>query len=301
MSEAHLNHFGRVRLYRMFTGLVRIIGKFMTQIIICVSITVGLGIEPHSNIYATTEVAPTNQLMSYPQTKGKSLRALAATCADGFNGKGYRDSSITVLRNCEAAYLNGDRDSVARLGYMYITGTGTEKNIEIGLSYLNKAIALKSTVGLYLKAQLYCNAIGVSGNLGTCHELYERAIELGDTDSMREFGKDLIFGHGVWQDTARGESLLLRAAKAKNLAAIVFVANLYDEDNIEESEGTTTEIRRNDKKALYWYRLCAQLGESSCMETLGRFYESGRGGLKVNNKRASFWYLRAKESGHVDE
>lgn len=88
------------------------------------------------------------------------------------------------------------------------------------------------------------------------------------------------------RDVRRAFRLMLRSAQASNLAAQVNVGYLYD---------VGIGVRRDQDKAVYWYRRAARRGEASAANNIGTVYRD-----RGQRRLARFWFGRAVSLGNDD-
>lgn len=58
-------------------------------------------------------------------------------------------------------------------------------------------------------------------------------------------------------------------------------------------------IKKDDKKVVYWLRKAAEQGDLSSQYELGFKYHYGHNGLAVNKDEAIKWYMKAVKRGHL--
>ncbi|MCH9741927.1 MAG: sel1 repeat family protein [Proteobacteria bacterium] len=58
-------------------------------------------------------------------------------------------------------------------------------------------------------------------------------------------------------------------------------------------------VTKDEKQALYWYRLAAEQGNAVAQAALGDYYEHALAGLTQDYVKAAYWYQQAANRGNV--
>ena len=127
---------------------------------------------------------------------------------------------------------------------------------------------------------------------------YRRAATLGDVPAMYKLGMILLRGL-LGQQASVGEAMiwLQRAAERadeENPHALHEVACLYD------VPPPGSKVIRDEGYALQLFEQAAKLGYRVSQARLGKAYEYGQLGCKVDNRNSIHWYSKAAAQGDVE-
>ena len=130
--------------------------------------------------------------------------AMADLYANQKNDKIYDiDKAIDIYKEC--IETNADSMAMFKLGSLYLKGKGVEKNIELGLHYLNNAIDGGNSFAKVTLADFYADSTHSRYNITKAIQLYKDCIKNdSDSYSMSRLGSIYLFGHGVDKDEALG-------------------------------------------------------------------------------------------------
>ena len=130
--------------------------------------------------------------------------AMADLYANQKNDKIYDiDKAIDIYKEC--IEINVDSMAMFKLGSLYLKGKGVEKNIELGLHYLNNAIDGGNSFAKVTLADFYADSTHSLYDMSRAIQLYKDCIKNdSDSYSMSRLGSIYLFGHGVDKDEALG-------------------------------------------------------------------------------------------------
>mgnify|MGYP004652884095 CR=1 FL=1 len=130
--------------------------------------------------------------------------AMADLYANQENDKIYDiDKAIDIYKEC--IETNADSMAMFKLGSLYLKGKGVEKNIELGLHYLNNAIDGGNSFAKVTLADFYADSTHSLYDMSRAIQLYKDCIKNdSDSYSMSRLGSIYLFGHGVDKDEALG-------------------------------------------------------------------------------------------------
>jgi TPR repeat protein len=114
--------------------------------------------------------------------------------------------------------------------------------------------------------------------------------EQGSPSGQRLYGRCLMEGIGVAQNTAEAVQWLLRAAEQGHAPAQLDLAMLYEKGEVVEEDYAT---------AVRWYGMAAEQGSAEAQYELGCAYENGWG-VEQDITKAIRWYVMAAKQGHAD-
>ena len=130
--------------------------------------------------------------------------AMADLYANQENDKIYDiDKAIDIYKEC--IETNADSMAMFKLGSLYLKGKCVEKNIELGLHYLNNAIDGGNSFAKVTLADFYADSTHSLYDMSRAIQLYKDCIKNdSDSYSMSRLGSIYLFGHGVDKDEALG-------------------------------------------------------------------------------------------------
>ncbi|PNK60219.1 SEL1-like repeat protein [Psychrobacter sp. FDAARGOS_221] len=234
-----------------------------------------------------------------------------------------------ILPVIKAKANNGDLESQARLGGMYLEGIGVEKDVDKGLYWLEKGSDSNPKI-YWLLASMYLDGIynvekdvdkgfywtlkaaksGVYGSLQDLPYMY-RYGRGTDTDYEQAFywqnklvesNQNQIFGVGYEELTLAAmyycgmgtpknneKAELFKIQALKHPINNVSLSTIYAETCYEMDEY---------ELALPYAKEAAQQGANEAQFILGEMNYFGIGGVEQNFEQAFFWYVRAANNGY---
>ena len=115
------------------------------------------------------------------------------------------DKAINIYKDC--IKINSSSIAMFKLGYLYLNGNGNgvEKNIKLGLQYLNDAVYLENKFAKITLADFYADSSHSQYNIMRAIQLYKDCIiNESDSYSMSKLGSIYLFGNGVPKNEALG-------------------------------------------------------------------------------------------------
>ena len=113
--------------------------------------------------------------------------------------------------------------------------------------------------------------------------------DLGNARALYLLSEMHSYGKGVPENKHEGTRLLTLAAERNDSSAQYDLAKRY--------EWGHEEAPKDYQRALHWYRLAAENGNSDALWAMGSVYENGKG-VPVDYREAMKWYSRAADGGH---
>jgi TPR repeat protein len=205
----------------------------------------------------------------------------------------------------------GDVSAQSQLGYYYLNGIKTEKNLELAKSWLQKAAdqgdtsaaydlgALSEEERNYLSAarfyklaesdphaklrlaHLYSEGLGVVRDESAAAQLILDAAESGETEALYLAGSLYLEGRVIPQNLKKAEDLLLGAANQLHPPAYTMLGRFYEGEN----DGEAAEA---------YYRKAADAGDTEGARLLGALLERN-----LDYKRAALYYAQAANNGDI--
>ncbi|MET1411520.1 tetratricopeptide repeat protein [Roseibium sp. HPY-6] len=154
------------------------------------------------------------------------------------------------------------------LGLAYEQGGGVEKDYARAADEYQKAIDAEGSARAkaYL-GWLYQEGLGVGQDLEKSRALYEDAVAEGQPFALTELGFSLVYGsEGRTPNVYRGRRLLEKAAADEYLAALLVLADMYDNG---------TGVARDSNEAFHLYQRAADLGDPDALASIGDYYMDG--------------------------
>ena len=206
--------------------------------------------------------------------------------------------AIQLYKDCAENEDEPDPFSMYKLGAIYIKGKGVEKNIELGLHYLNNAIDGGNSFAKVTLADFYADSTHDMYDIAKAIQLYKDCAENEDEPdpfSMYKLGSIYIKGNGVEKNIELGLHYLNNAIDGGNSFAKVTLADFYAD---------STHSWYNITKAIQLYKDCIKNdSDSYSMSRLGSIYLFGHGvdkdealGLKYLNDAVANGNEHAKKT-----
>jgi TPR repeat protein len=126
---------------------------------------------------------------------------------------------------------------------------------------------------------------------GLSYEDVLTKADIGDVECLYQSGLMHHYGQGVAQDAKRAFNDCFAAAEKGHAAAQAYVAYCCHSGSLA--------VRRNYRKAFYWYTLSAEQGYRSAQFSLACMHLYAKGTHK-NLGRAACWYKLAAQQGCAD-
>jgi len=171
-----------------------------------------------------------------------------------------------------------------RLGQMLYTGTGTEKDVQVAVSYLEKSAQLGNVNAQYLLGKV-CLETGIV-NPAQAVAWMTKAAEAGNAGAQYALGKLYRDGTHVEKDIQKAITMFTAAAEKKNEYAAYQLGRLYLSDE---------SISKNVPEAVKWLTLSSDLGNAYAKYTLAKLYLSGDGVPKNAGEAIRLFTLSAEK------
>ena len=199
---------------------------------------------------------------------------LAGIYSNGDNEFYDMAKAIRLYKDCAENEDEPDPFSMYRLGYIYLKGKGVEKDIELGLHYLNSAIDGGNSFAKITLADFYADSTHGMYDMAKAIQLYKDCAENEDEPdpfSMYKLGAIYIKGKGVEKNIELGLHYLNNAIDGENSFAKVTLADFYAD---------STHDMYDMAKAIQLYKDCAENEDEPdpfSMYKLGAIYIKGKG------------------------
>ena len=126
----------------------------------------------------------------------KLLRFFILSCLLSL-GVNAQAEELPVLLDIQLSAEQGDAKAQAKLGAMYILGSGVEKDEQQAAVWMLKAANQGYVEAEVIVAAMYDRGLGVKNDVKMATEWYEKAAAQGNTTSMAILGKNDVAKGGV--------------------------------------------------------------------------------------------------------
>jgi len=209
----------------------------------------------------------------------------------------------------------GERTSAANLGIFYLQGKGVKRNVKEGIKWIDQGNEDSSADSQRRLGMDYESGSGfVPKDLKKAFNFYSKSAEKGFCCGIYNLGLCYLDGVGTEKNYDKGMELL---KKAKGLGcdyASTFLKHERFSPALKikaESGDVGAQISLGHcyscgqhgvavdyKEALRWYTKAAEQGDANGQNSLGYFYQEGKGVTK-DEKDAARWYMKSAEQGNV--
>ncbi len=183
-----------------------------------------------------------------------------------------KESTKIVLYNkaikwYEKASQSGDDSSMVRLGQLYYAGKFVKKDHALAKKWWGKAAVKGNATAYYNLAYLYEKGL-------------DNKVENINYKSAAEYYKEVIEIKNVKSDLKRDAAYKL--------------GTLYQYADIKKG------LEKDNKEAIKWYKIAANLNDKEAMFEIGVIYETGGANILINKEEAIKWYKKAANLGQND-
>lgn len=164
-----------------------------------------------------------------------------------------RDAAAAARWFGEAAAL-GHTGALNNLGQMHLAGDGVPKDLQKGITLLEKAAQLGYSKAMYSLGVIYEDGRGVPANPSKAADWYERAAIEGHAQAQNIVASLYRFGQGRPQDSVKAADLYRASAEQGNAIAAYNLGALH-----ADGEG----VPQDDIEAWKWLLIARGLGDPS--------------------------------------
>ncbi|RHZ53617.1 hypothetical protein Glove_440g20 [Diversispora epigaea] len=177
------------------------------------------------------------------------------------------------------------------LAYMYLDGSGVEKDTKKAFRILYKLAAKGSLIALGAIGYCYDQGFGVEKNEEKAFEFYLKSAEKGSLTAQNNVRVCYERGIGITKDGAKGFQWIIKSALAGNIDAMYNAGCFYNNG---------IGVDKDEKEAFKWFLKAAEKGFSMAQHYLGKYYKYGYYGTNIDQKKAFEWFKKAAENDHTD-
>ncbi len=223
------------------------------------------------------------------QSNAGDLGATYSLALNALYGWSVVKNPNAALAYLEEAAKKDHTPSMILLGELYEEGVYVEQTPYKAFSYYKNAAELEDPLGMVKLGHCYEKGIKEDKDLKKAYTWYQRATERGSTEGMAQLGRCYILGIEVSQNTKTGLEWFTKSANANNLSAMFYLG-----DYLLRGSGSRSS---NANQGIQWLMKAAEFGDRKALHSLGEVYSDGT--VKVDEKRASQYFLEAAERGEV--
>ena len=220
-------------------------------------------------------------------------RGWAAVGADEAYRKGIeavtRSDFGDAIRHLRTAADGGSAEAMGRIGFLYQTGRGVDRDYNTALQWYQKAADRGNTPAMIAIGSLYRNGWGVPRDYVEAITWYRKAADQGDASAMNEIGMLYNSGQGIARDEGEALRWFRKSADLGSTTAMSNIGVMYRNG---------TGVPRDYAEALRWFQKGAEGGSALAMGWLGQMYQDGMG-LPRDYTQAMHWYRRAADQGYA--
>lgn len=159
--------------------------------------------------------------------------------------------------------------ALKKISECYLEGNGLEKNLQLGVAWLQAAFELGDNVeAAHDMALIYeFGRHGVEIDVFAAAEWFQKAAEKGHVEAMAELGLCYELGCGVEQNDEEALDWYTKAANLGHVTSKYSVGEAF-----EEARG----VPQSDEEACLWYYRAAAVGDEDSKVALRRLYDIAR-------------------------
>jgi TPR repeat protein/DNA polymerase III epsilon subunit-like protein len=223
-----------------------------------------------------------------------------------YNSKDY----LKAYSLFSLAAEKGLAEAQCRLGNLFTTGEGVEKNEKKSEEWYLKAIEQGNTEAQVGLADLYARHAKWSQGIGEPHPelliksfwLYYQAAVKGNLYAQYAIGDCFDWGHGISPNKAKAIEWYITAAEHGSINAQLLLGHYYEFGYLHYKDEYPScgeiESIQDYEKAKKWYTMAAKQDSIDGCLALGYFYLNSKENFNFND--AEFWFLKALDLGSID-
>lgn len=207
-------------------------------------------------------------------------------------GDGVSQDISKAISYLDTAVEGGFSTACFAKGLYFFNGEyGHEKNMAEGVRLWTIAANKGHVTATFNLGICYRDGDGVEKNLVEAASWFEKAADEGYTNAMLNLADMYFEGNGVPADTEKALALLQKAADNNNTAALFRLGLRY-------YHGDYGIIQDREKAVEYW-RIGSEAGDSGCTKNLGLCYKNGEG-VPQDFSLAIEYFEKAMAQGSID-
>jgi TPR repeat protein len=186
-----------------------------------------------------------------------------------------KDAYNYYLKSAEAGYGL----AYVKLSEMNLHGQGVKKNKKKAFKMLEEAVKLQEIESYHLLGKYYLHGIGVSKNEEKAKSMFEMSAQNNNSEGMFLLGKLLLEGKSIKNDFESAFFHLDKAAVSKNINAINYLKELYNEPHQYLKKKS---VLYRKEMWFYYDELLASLDDTGALMRTAYAYYYGNEIVKVN-------------------
>lgn len=194
----------------------------------------------------------------------------------------------------------GDASCQFNLGLSYIKGEGVSLNKVTGAMLVKKAAEQEMPEAQSILATYYRDGIGVPKDIKKAFGWWEKAANQGDVSSQVNLGVCYANGYGVVKDIAKAKFWFGKAAAEGSDVAKKNLESLNKEIEQEHKNSALLSESKTNPQNDYQKNIeAAENGDPIAQLKIGICYQTGNG-IKKDETKALEWYKKSANQGNAD-
>lgn len=207
-------------------------------------------------------------------------------------------TGVGVEKNDDLAFIfyeqaaeAGDSFGMNCLANCYNNGKGCTKDSVKYIDWLKKSAALQNPVAICNLGKVYCLGEGVEKSYDKGNEFFVQSSQMGYAWAYNNLGWNYEQGNGVEKNLNKAFELYKIAAEADCVLGQRNLGYCYQ-------YGNGTEIDMS--QAYRWYSRAAEIGDSVAQCKVGHFLQYGWGDVAKDETQAVEWYKKAADQNNAE-
>lgn len=175
---------------------------------------------------------------------------------------------VKIFQECKSDADAGEKNCQSHLGFLYKTGSGVEKNLELSIEYLKKCAAQQQMYCEEMLGDSYKNGMGVPVDYAEALRLFKISSAKGNAWAYNNLGNLHRHGQGVPKDTVMAAQYYRSGADLGNGSAQATLADMF-----RTGEG----VEKNGDLAFQWAQKSSKQNFGAGWYMLGLLYRDGMG------------------------
>eukprot|EP00731_Ephydatia_muelleri_P036487 Em0263g12a len=163
----------------------------------------------------------------------------------------------------------------SRLGQLYVNGTELPKNVKSTRDYYQKGIENGDVGSIWFMSFIYNEGKVMPANYRKAYDCLKLLADSGYDTAMFMIGR--LYQEGKMTDKKALQLTIdwyAKAAEKGHKLAIYLLADIYDSDDMRKT------VTTDKSKAMYYYKMGAEFGQSDCQFEYGKAIANGDLGAK---------------------
>lgn len=202
----------------------------------------------------------------------------------------YKNSDFRrAITLFDLAARQGNAEAMNGLGFMFMNGTGVERNYTAAMEWFEKSATLGNSRAMNRIAILYMDGLGRPINREEAVKWLRKAADLGSVHATSNMGWVHEMGYGVPRNYEEAMKWYVKAVEMGHADACLNVGLMYE---------LGLGVLKDPQKAIDWYVKGAEGGSSECYNQIGRLFRDGTL-IKQDYAKAMTYFLEAAKSNNT--